>query len=87
MNRMRTAGAAAEELRKIDPASPIKPHTVATWAKQGLIYSVKIGNRRLVSMDSLESYLSGTVTVAGIPTDDAATHDPPQGTIRPIIVR
>ncbi len=74
-----------EELRKIDPASPIKPHTVATWAKQGLIYSVKIGNRRLVSMDSLESYLSGTV--ADIPTDDAATHEPPRGTIRPIIVK
>lgn len=60
MNRMRTAAAAAEEIKKIDPTTPVRSHTIATWAKQGRIYSVKVGNRRLVSMDSLETFLSGS---------------------------
>lgn len=61
MTRMRTSGAAVEELRRIDPMTPIKRHTIDTWAKRGLVYSVMIGNRRLVSMDSLEAFVSGSV--------------------------
>lgn len=61
MTRMRTSGAAVEELRRIDPTTPIKRHTIDTWARQGLIHSVMVGNRRLVSMDSLERYLTGNV--------------------------
>lgn len=59
MTRMRTSGAAVEELRKIDPTTPIKRHTIDVWARQGVIHSVMVGNRRLVSMDSLENYLTG----------------------------
>lgn len=61
MTRMRTSGAAAEELRRIDPMTPIKRHTIDIWAKEGVVYSVMIGNRRLVSMDSLEAFVSGSV--------------------------
>lgn len=80
MGRMRTPGAAAEELRRLDPESPISRHTVDVWARQGLIYSVRVGNRRLVSLDSLEAFLSGSVAGQGKPLEEGT--EPPRGVIR-----
>lgn len=84
MTRMRTSGAAVEELRRIDPSTPVKRHTVDTWARQGLIHSVMVGNRRLVSMDSLEAYLTGSV--ADLNTAQEEPKEPPRVGIREIIV-
>lgn len=83
MTRMRTSGAAVEELRRIDPTTPIKRHTVDTWAKQGVVHSVMVGNRRLVSMDSLEAYLTGNVADSNIAREEPK--EPPRVGIREII--
>lgn len=83
VGRMRTSAAAVAELRKVDPLTPIKRHTLDSWARQGLIHSVMIGNRRLISMDSLENYLSG---VAAIPAGDQSEAEPPRGVIRRVEV-
>lgn len=80
--QMRTAGAAAEELKRIDPMTPIRRHTIDVWARQGLIHSVKVGNRRLVSMDSLMDYMTGSV--AGTPKAQEEPAEPPRGGIRRI---
>ena len=79
---MRTPVAAAEELRRLDPTTPIKRHTVDTWARQGLIHSVMVGNRRLVSMDSLERYLTGNV--ADLNTAQEEPKEPLRGVIRAV---
>lgn len=78
---MRTAGDAVKDLKRDDPYTPITRHTIVTWAKQGLIHSVMIGNRRLISMDSLEDYLAGIIT----PQPTESEEVPERGTIRPVI--
>lgn len=83
VGRMRTSAAAVEELRKIDPLTPIKRHTVDTWARQGLIHSVMIGNRRLISMDSLEAFMAG-VAVEHHQEPEVMTEPPQRGVIRRI---
>lgn len=85
MTRMRTSGAAVEELRKIDPMTPIKRHTIDIWAREGLVHSVMVGNRRFVSMDSLEAFISGGV--AALNTAQEESSEPPRMADQPTIRR
>lgn len=79
--RMRTAGDAVNDLRRDDPETPITRHTIVTWAKMGLIHSVMIGNRRLISMDSLENYLAGICDQKELESEE----EPKRGMIRAVV--
>ncbi len=60
MDRMRTAKGIADELKKLDPDTPISRHAVDVWAKSGLVSSATIGNRRYISLDSVLAFLAGS---------------------------
>lgn len=60
--RMRFAHQCIEELRKIDPDTPIKECFIRSLVKRGLIPSVPVGRRRLVNFDALLEYLSLSTT-------------------------
>lgn len=55
--RMRFARECVKELKTLDPDCPVSVHLVRTLAKQGLVPSVQIGNRRLINFDALLDYL------------------------------
>lgn len=59
MPRMRTITEAATELRKADPDTAITPHAIRKMLLNNEIPFIKAGNKRLINMDILESYLSG----------------------------
>ena len=56
--RMRFAKQCIEELRKIDPDTPIKECFVRSLVKRGLVPSVPVGRRHLVNFDALLEYLA-----------------------------
>lgn len=56
--RMRFPKQAVEELRRIDPDTPIKVGYVRKLVRTGAIPSVPIGNRRLLNLDVLIDYLA-----------------------------
>lgn len=56
--RMRFPQQALEELRRIDPETPIKVGYIRKLVKTGAIPSVPIGNRRLLNLDALFDYLT-----------------------------
>jgi hypothetical protein len=45
-------------LDEVDPGNDITTHAVRQWALQGKINSVMVGNRRLINLESLLSFLS-----------------------------
>lgn len=60
--RMRFAHQCIEELRKIDPDTPIKECFIRSLVKRGLVPSVPVGRRRLINFDALLEYLSVSTT-------------------------
>lgn len=56
--RMRTIQEAAAELRRLDPGTAITPHYIRRLVLDGTIPHVRAGNKRLVNLDMLLSYLS-----------------------------
>ncbi len=57
MVRMRFPYEALEELKKIDPETPVTLNFIRTLARSGKIPFVPIGNRRLLNFDALLEYL------------------------------
>ncbi len=57
MTRMRFPSEALEELKKIDPDTPVTLNFIRTLARSGKIPFVPIGNRRLLNFDALLDYL------------------------------
>lgn len=58
MVRMRFAAEALEELRKLDPETPVSLCFIKRLAKSGAVPSVPVGkNRRLINFDALLAYL------------------------------
>lgn len=56
--RVRTIREAVEYFRKIDPNTAIRECTLRRLVKTGAIPCLKIGNRQLVSIESIEDLLS-----------------------------
>ena len=81
--RMRFPQQALEELRRIDPQTPVSLSFIRRLVKTGAVPSVPVGNgnRRLVNFDALCAYtgpdgLGGAIYHAGldrtvVPVDDA----------------
>ncbi len=59
MVRMRFAAQALDELRKLDPETPVTLRFIKQLMRTGAIPSVPVGNgnRRLLNFDALEAYL------------------------------
>ena len=74
--RMRTIQEAAAELRRIDPHTAVTPYFIRRIVLDGTIPHVKAGNKQLVNLDTLLSYL------AEAPAQEPAA--PLYGQIRPI---
>ena len=57
--RMRYISQAVSEIRQIDPHSPINTRLVKRLVNQGVIPAIRVGNgnRRLINLDMLLSYL------------------------------
>ena len=55
---LRYAKDAVKELKQIDPDCPLTERHIRALAKQNIIASICIGNRRLISMESLLNYIS-----------------------------
>ena len=62
--RMRFIGQAVEELKRLDPDSPVSARMVRSLVKSGQIPSVPIGNgtRRLLNFDALLEFLENPPT-------------------------
>lgn len=56
--KMRFPKQALEELKRIDPETPIKVGYIRKLVHTGVIPSVAIGKRRLLNLDSLLDYLA-----------------------------
>lgn len=56
---IRTIKGAVEELRREDPKSPVGEYALRTWIKTGALPAVKSGNKFLINMDVLRSFLEG----------------------------
>lgn len=56
--KMRFPKQALEELKRIDPETPIKVGYIRKLVHTGVIPSVAIGKRRLLKLDSLLDYLA-----------------------------
>lgn len=56
--KMRFPKQALEELKRIDPETPIKVGYIRKLVHTGVIPSVAIGNRRLLNLDALFDYLT-----------------------------
>lgn len=59
MVRMRFAAQALDELRKLDPETPVTLRLIKQLMRTGAIPSVPVGNgnRRLLNLDALVAYL------------------------------
>ncbi len=75
--RMRGLDAAHAELLAVDPECALTKSALRRLALSGAIRTVQIGRKRLISMDSLERYLSGE-------TPATVAAEPRAGTIRRI---
>ena len=61
MSRMRTIDQAAASLAEIDPGCALTKTGLRRLVTTGQLPSVKIGNKYLIDLDVLESYLRGSV--------------------------
>ena len=59
MTRMRTIAAAYKDLKSIDPHTAVTLNGLRTMVLTGAIQSVRVGNKYLLNMEALESYLQG----------------------------
>ena len=59
MPRMRTIGTAYKELIKHDPNTAMTQNGLRTLVLRGTIPSIRVGQKRLISMDVLEKFLEG----------------------------
>lgn len=75
MRKMRTIAEAFEHVKKSDPGTALTLYALRGMVKTGAIPSVKIGRKRLICLDDLNEYLSGTAEVPA--------HD--QGRIRKVV--
>lgn len=68
MVRMRFAAQALDELRKLDPETPVTLRFIKQLMRTGAIPSVPVGNgnRRLLNFDALVAYLENPPAVPGI---------------------
>jgi len=58
MARMRLLKEALNEIKSSDPSTAITANALRGMAKRGEIQTVMVGNKYLINMDLLESYLS-----------------------------
>ena len=56
---IRTIKGAIEELRREDPDSPVGEYALRTWIRTGALPAVKSGNKYLINMDVLKTFLEG----------------------------
>lgn len=56
---MRTISEAAEYFKSIDSDTALSKTAIRRLVKSGEVYSVRIGNRALVSIEALNDYLNG----------------------------
>ena len=75
--RMRTISESAAELKAIDPATAVTPHALRRMVLDGTIPHIRAGNKRLVNLDTLLSYLSA----------EPEQIKPEYGAIRPVSER
>lgn len=57
MNRIRTIDKAYEEIKAKDPETAITRYLVRAMVNQGVIPSIKTGNKKLVDVDVLEEVI------------------------------
>ncbi len=57
MLRMRTIRQCVEELKAIDPDSAITVSALRRWIRDGELNAVLVGNKQLVSLEAVESYI------------------------------
>ena len=55
---VRSIKQAVEYIRKTDPESAIKVHTIRTWCKENKIKNLRAGTKILVDVESLLNYIS-----------------------------
>ena len=60
MHRMRTINDALYYLKSHDPETSITSYTIRTLCKKRVIWTVRVGNRILLDLDSLLAYLYGS---------------------------
>lgn len=77
MRRMRTIPQAAEWVKENDPCSALTQTAIRRLVLSGEIPHVPAGNKRLVALEDIEDYLSGTRTLPATQV----------GVIRPVEVR
>lgn len=75
--RMRTIEQAAAEIKALDPETAISKTALRRLVLTGVISCVKVGNKRLVNLDSVFSYL-------GMSGSERETTAVPLGGIVPI---
>ena len=56
--RIRGISEAVEEIKEADPKSALTVHALRFLVKTGQVPSVKVGNKYLINMSVLESYLA-----------------------------
>lgn len=56
---MRTINEAAEHFKEVDPHTALTKTAVRRLVSTGVVPSVRIGNKALVSLEALNEYLSG----------------------------
>ena len=54
---LRSIQQTVEHIRRIDPDSAIKVHTITTWVKEGKIDFKTVGKKILINLDSLLEYI------------------------------
>ena len=74
---MRTINEAAEHFKKIDPHTALTKTAVRRLVNTGVVPSVRIGNKALVSLEALDEYLSGA--------QHRTEHRPDTGVIRRVV--
>jgi excisionase family DNA binding protein len=63
MPRMRTINEAALYLKELDSGCRITAWTIRTLIKTGQLPHVKVGNRILINLDTLETYLNSSTRI------------------------
>lgn len=58
MQRIRTIDKAYDEIKAKDPDTALSRYLVRQMIKQGLVPSIKTGNKRLVDVDVLEEHIN-----------------------------
>lgn len=76
--RMRTIDQAAAYLKQTDPETALTKTAIRRVVISGELPSVRVGNKFLLSLESIEAFLQGNTTTVPAPT---------QGVIRPISLR